>query len=404
MPRAACATKKHKETTFAPDVAGLLSKPLNTTTRRVFIAATRQNDGKTTTCLGLYGALRALGLQVGYIKPVAQRIIEVDGAQVDEDTQLINKIYDVGTPIEAMSPVAIDPCFTRRYLEAPHELRPKIIDRICRCFDRAAFQKDIIIIEGSGHAGVGSVFSCSNAHNARLLGSKCILVAGGGIGKPIDEIAMNKALLDAMNVECIGVILNKVIEDKKNFITEFAGRALKQLGLPLLGVLTHTPTLTHPNLSQIVSEIGGEWLHHPLSPAAALDHTGGERVEKIVIGAMSANNVLEHADPNALFIIPGDRDDVLFALIAGMGQYRMRVACGIILTNGYLPSGRIRAMLAQTDMNVVATSAESYDVARKINAMTVKIQPGDADKIPVVERLIRENINLPALLKKLQRD
>jgi hypothetical protein len=34
--------------------------------------------------------------------------------------------------------------------------------------------------------------------------------------------------------------------------------------------------------------------------------------------------------------------------------------------------------------------------------MTVKTQPEDSDKIPVIESLIRENINLPALLEKLK--
>ena len=172
---------------FAEEVPGFLAAPLNKSTRRLFVAATRMNDGKTTVSLGLFGALRSMGLNVGYIKPVAQRIVEMEGEQVDEDSRLLNLIYDVKLPVAAMSPVAIDPTFTRRYLDTPEELRPQVIDRICRAFDRAAFQRDIVIIEGSGHAGVGSVFDCSNASNARLLGAKVLLVASGGIGKPIDE-------------------------------------------------------------------------------------------------------------------------------------------------------------------------------------------------------------------------
>ena len=33
----------------------------------------------------------------------------------------------------------------------------ELIDKMCRAFDRAAYEKDYIIIEGTGHAGVGSV-------------------------------------------------------------------------------------------------------------------------------------------------------------------------------------------------------------------------------------------------------
>ena len=34
----------------------LLTKPTNAITRRIFVAATRMNDGKTTACLGLFAA------------------------------------------------------------------------------------------------------------------------------------------------------------------------------------------------------------------------------------------------------------------------------------------------------------------------------------------------------------
>ena len=68
---------------FAENVPGLLARPMNLDTRRIFVAATRMNDGKTTTCLGLTAALQAMGLQVGYIKPIAQRVVMAGEDQVD---------------------------------------------------------------------------------------------------------------------------------------------------------------------------------------------------------------------------------------------------------------------------------------------------------------------------------
>ena len=73
------------QASFAHDIPGLLTRPINTTTRRIFVAATRQNDDKTTTSLGLFGALLSLGHNVSYIKPVAQRIVEVEnGVEVEK--------------------------------------------------------------------------------------------------------------------------------------------------------------------------------------------------------------------------------------------------------------------------------------------------------------------------------
>lgn len=379
---------------FAEEVPGLLEAPLNKSTRRLFVAATRMNDGKTTVSLGLFGALRSMGLNVGYIKPVAQRIIEMEGEQVDEDSRLLNAIYDVKLPVAAMSPVAIDPTFTRRYLDSPDELRPQVVDRICRAFDRAAFQRDIVIIEGSGHAGVGSVFDCSNASNASLLGAKVLLVAAGGIGKPIDELAMNKGLFERMGVECVGAVLNKVLPDKVEFIREYGERGLARLGLPLLGVLPLRPKLAQSNLSQIVEEIDGHWMHRP-EPLLS------ERITRVIIGAMSDRSIVDYLSPGTLVIVPGDREDLLFAIIAASGISGHPVVSGIILTNNLRPHPRILEMLRHTAIPVVGTDAESFAVTTKINNMTVKTQPGDRDKIPVIENLVRENVDLPGLLASL---
>ncbi len=62
-------------------------------------------------------------------------------------------------------------------------------------------EKDFVIIEGTGHAGVGSVFDLSNAAVAKVLKSKVIIVSRAGIGRPIDEIAMNLALFEKYGVE-----------------------------------------------------------------------------------------------------------------------------------------------------------------------------------------------------------
>ncbi len=77
-----------------------------------------------------------------------------------------------------------------------------------------AWEKDFVLCEGSGHAGVGSVFDLSNAQVAKILGAKVIIVTQGGIGKPIDEVSLNQALFEKEGVEIIGVILNKVLGDK----------------------------------------------------------------------------------------------------------------------------------------------------------------------------------------------
>jgi len=377
---------------FADNIPGLLNSPMNKDTSRIFVAATRMNDGKTTACLGLTAALQTMGLNVGYIKPIAQRIVQSGEDQVDEDTLLIDGLFSLDIPIAAMSPVAIGPEFTKNYLENPNEIGPQLKDRICRAFDRAAYGKDIIVVEGSGHAGVGSVFGASNADNAKVLGSKALIVAAGGIGKPIDEIALNKALFDQSGVEVVGVILNKVLPDKIDFIRDFASRGLKKLGVPLIGVVPLQETLVYPNLDQVAEETKARWIHQP---------AGLRRVRRVVIGAMSARRAAEYFRVNGtLVIVPGDREDLLEAFIEGGGAKSLS---GIILSNGLLPNDILMKKLTDAGIPVAAVESESFAVTARINNMTVKTMRQDSDKIPIIEKMIRESVDIPALLKAIKK-
>jgi BioD-like phosphotransacetylase family protein len=348
------------------------------------------NDGKTTTCLGLTAALQSMGLHVGYIKPIAQRIVQSGEDQVDEDTLLIEGLFNLDIPIAAMSPVAIGPEFTKNYLENPEVIGPQLKDRICRAFDRAAYGKDIVVVEGSGHAGVGSVFGASNADNARVLRSKALIVAAGGIGKPIDEVALNKALFDKAGVEVVGVILNKVLPDKVEFIRDFAGRGLRKLGVPLLGVVPLQETLVYPNLDQVADETRARWIHQP---------AGLRRVRRVVIGAMSARRAAEYLKVNGtLVIVPGDREDLLEAFIDNDGAKSL---AGVLLSNGLLPGEAILKRLTEAGIPIAAVEAESFAVTARINNMTVKTMRQDADKIPIIEKMIRESVDIQGLLKAL---
>ncbi len=370
----------------------LLQSPRNTTTKRIFIAATRMNDGKTTVSLALFSALRALSREVGFIKPVGQRFVEVEGKNIDEDTVLLDTIFDVKVPMEAMSPISIHSTFTREYLDEPGDSHAELIDKMCRAFDRAAYEKDYIIIEGTGHAGVGSVFDLSNADVAKRLNAKVIIVARGGIGRPIDEIALNKALFEQAGVEVIGAIINKVESDKIDMVSKYTSKALIRKGIPLLGCIPLEETLTSPNLKQIVEELSARWLNHcPIG--------GSERINKVIIGAMAAKGLVDYLQPGVLIITPGDREDIILSAIAAEGIAGEPVVSGIILTRDLLPHPKLMEMIAKTRIPVVISSEESYNVASKINNMMIKTQPSDTDKIPIIQNLITKNINIDGIRK-----
>src|SRR5713101_1852410 len=256
----------------------------NTTTPRVFIAATRQNDGKTTTSLGLLAAIQRYYPRVGYIKPVGQRFVEIEEQKIDEDTVLMDRVYRLNCPLVDMSPIAVEPDFTRKYLQSSNN--EALVKKIQKAFDRVAWEKDFVLCEGSGHAGVGSVFDLSNAQVAKILEAKVIIVTQGGIGRPIDEVSLNQALFEKEGVEIIGVIINKVLGKKIDYVTEFARRGLKRKGLELIGVVPHEQILTNPTLDLIREALEAELLSEPENMRNLVD--------AVVVGAMGAQNAMSY--------------------------------------------------------------------------------------------------------------
>lgn len=366
---------------------------MNSITPRVFVAATQQNDGKTTTALGLFGALRKSRGRIGFIKPVGQRFVEVDGLRIDEDSVLIDQTYGVHTPLEAMSPIAVEPDFTRRYIE--HQNNEFLINRIQNSFDRAAWEKDFVIVEGTGHAGVGSVFDLSNARVAKLLNSKVVLVTKGGIGKPIDEVALNKALFDKEGVEMVGVILNKILPDKFEYVRDFARRGLERLGIDLLGAIPEEPILANPTLGQIAKTTKGTFINGKTKSR--------RRVQKIIIGAMNSSHAMEHFKPGTLIITPGDREDVILAALSSSTLSEMdgQSIAGLVLSGDMRPSGPVMELLKNSDVPTIASPQDSYTVASSIHSMTVKTLPGDVEKIDKIQNLIERYVEVDRLLAKL---
>ncbi len=363
----------------------------NIITPRVFIAATRQNDGKTTTSLGLLAALKKLFPRIGYIKPVGQRFVEVAEQKIDEDTVLMDSVYKLNCPLVDMSPIAIEPDFTRKYLESANY--DALVKRIHDAFDRVAWEKDFVLCEGSGHAGVGAVFDLSNARVAKILNAKVVIVSRGGIGKPVDEVALNQALFEKEGVEIIGVIINKVLPDKLEYVADFTRRGLARKGLELLGVLPHLPILSNPTIASIQDELRAEFL-------CGAEHRHN-LVDDVIVGAMAAHNAAQFFKRGTLLITPGDREDILLAAAAAARANPNQCLTGIVLTGGLRPGASVADTLRAMPCPVLLARDDSYDVASKVHDQTVKTRPDDTEKIALIRDLVAKHVDVPRILDSL---
>jgi len=357
--------------------------------RRLFVAATRQNDGKTSCSLGFVKGFEGLASSIGFIKPVGQRYITAEDQQVDEDAWLIKQACHMDTPLKLMNPIVIPQYFTRQYLEDPENMHPKLVESIQCAYDELSAGKDLMVIEGTGHAGVGSVFDLSNARVAKQLDAKVVIVTLGGIGQPVDEVAMNLSLFEKENVKVIGVIANKVLPQKLEQTKYYLSRALDRLGLPLLGVIPNTPRLAWPTVGQIVDSLRAQVLN------------GQDRlanpIANIIIGAMTPHNALTYVQDKTMLIVPGDRDDIVLAALTMDLLRRDIKLAGIILTGGLQPQPQTMDMVCRTDIPVLAIESRTYETTTLIHDISVKIRVTDEEKIKLAVANLREHVELDEL-------
>ena len=362
--------------------------------KKIFIAATMQNDGKTTISLGIIAALKKCFRRVGFIKPIGQRYLIEQGYKVDEDSVLIEEVFGFGANIKDMSPIAIEKGFTERYIENGAD--DDYVKRIKDSFDKVAMESDLVIIEGTGHAGVGSVFDLSNATVARLLDANVILVSAGGVGRPIDEIILNKALFDKEGVAISGVIVNKVLPEKYDKVSHLVRMGLEKKGLNVLGVLPYQKTLDIPTMREIMGEVKVDLLYE--------GRTMDVIVEKILIGAMNVKDALKFIENNSLMIIPGGREDMIKA-VAAVHAGRLKKNCritGVILSGGLAPGKGILNVLERSGITTFITKEDTYSIAAKVHSIIVKLKPQDTDKIKLIIEMVETHVDMNKVLAGLK--
>ena len=366
--------------------------------RHLYLAATGQNRGKTTASLGLLDIFLGEGLRTGFMKPVGQRtVVDESGVPADEDAVLVKAVYDLREPMTAMSPVHIPRGFTKAYIagEVVEDLGARIVDA------HATFtaDKDVLLIEGTGHAGVGAVIGLSNAVVARLLGAPAVIVSEGGVGRPIDEIVLNASHFAAHGVAVAGAIVNKVNVDAQPGIARILERGLARHGIPLLGVIPYRPILSNPSLAMILEGTRADLLN----AGPDLDLVIGG----ISVAAMEPHHVLQHVVGRRIVIVAGDREDVIVALSRAHRAVMRRPAVirgaaepatvGFVLS-GYRPRPAVIDEIRRAELFACFLDEDTYMVASDVHDLLVKTHASDRGKIEMIKSIVAASLDAERML------
>jgi dethiobiotin synthetase len=205
--------------------------------RGVFVTGTDTGVGKTLAACALIHALKAQGLAVLPMKPVAAGTVAHAGGWANDDTLALLRaagrddsfLADV-TPVLLREPMA-------PHLAARHEGRAIGLAPILASFERLASRSQFIVAEGVGGFMVPLGEGLDSVDLARALGLPVILVVGMRLG------CLNHALLTASAIRHAGLPfagwIANALDPAMAAADENAAALEERLGAPLIGKLPH---------------------------------------------------------------------------------------------------------------------------------------------------------------------
>jgi len=351
--------------------------------KNCFVASTGQHVGKTTACLGLLSGLKKRFNRVGFMKPVGQEQIETEcGYHVDKDVVLFKDHFELTTPYEIMSPVLFPQGFTRAFLDGKID-EEALRNKITTCYKTISLEHDFTLIEGTGHTGVGSIANLNNAQVAALLNVPMVIVAPGGLGSTFDELELNKALCEKYGVRVAGVILNRVLPDKREMIVHYMTKSLARWNIPLIGCIPYDPFLSNPSMKDFeqlfkTTLLSGEKYRLRHFKFTRLIATSVEIYQDLI-------------DKSQLIITPANREDIILATLSK--HLEDDLDAGMILTGDIPPRSSIVEQIRRAEIPMLYAPVNSYTAMKMITSYTAKIRKEDLPKVKEAIDVVESHID-----------
>ncbi|MDQ1339653.1 MAG: phosphate acetyltransferase, partial [Campylobacterota bacterium] len=120
-------------------------------------------------------------------------------------------------------------------------------------------------------------------------------------------------------------------------------------------------------------------------------------VKQPKIAAMSVENFLSHTEDGDLIIAPGDRADIILAVIASNYSKEFPSIAGMLLTGGLLPCKNVKKLIDSLDsinFPIISTKSDTYKAAVDVEKVPAKIYPYSYRKIALTMGLFFDNVDI----------
>src|SRR6202046_188423 len=316
-------------------------------TRTLLVVPAAAGASLASTCLGLVRALDRRGVNVAFVKPVAQP--RPDGGP-DRSIALAASTTAVRPP---------DPLSTAHLEQQPGAGgRDAVLEKIVAAWQPVHDRSDVVVVEGLSPGPAKLYASGLNLALARALDADVLLAArwpaadaaggrrqGAHTAEPGPSQAADTAesLAERLAITAsgyssgehdrvTGCVVNGVPANDTSAATQL-GDALAQRKLRLLAAVPHRPELTWLRVRDLVRE---------LDPRVLSEGDLSRRIKEVAVFAQGIPGGLRMLTEGRLVIVPGDRHDVVMAAcLAELSGTRL---AALLLSVGTEPDPRVRGL------------------------------------------------------------
>lgn len=366
-----------------------LSREIGSMCRKLFIAATGQHCGKTTISLSLMHLARQRYGRVGYIKPLGPKCQEFRGVVADKDAVLMAQLFGLEDHIARMSPLVLGKTATRRFLDGELE-QEWAREKIRSAVKALEAEFDLLLIEGAGHGGVGSVIGLNNAEMARMLDAPVMMVAGGGIGSVVDSVRLNLALYAEQGVDVRMLLVNKLLADKRTASLAYLEKYFCGKGIQVSGAFDYSSVLADPTLRGVAKLLNGTLMGDVNEHQRIIHH--------IQLGAASSQKVIDHLEKSTLLVTTSSRDELLVTLssLYNIPAYHELIA-GIVIP-GHAPVSPItQRIIDDSGIPHIRVEQPTAEAFMALSSHISKISAEDREKIALITSQAEQVIDFDAI-------
>lgn len=347
----------------------------------IYIASPEGDTGKSTIALGILQRLAATVPKVGVFRPITR---------LGEQRDYILELLLAGTT----AGLSYDECVGVSYQQVHEDPDAAITDIVDR-FHQVAEQCDAVLIVGSDYTDIATPSELSmNARIAVNLGAPVVLAVKAADRTP-DEVAhvveVCLAELAHQHAHAAAVVANRCDPAKLTAVAD----ALKPLGPPAY-VLPEEPLLVAPSVAELQAAVDGTVVAG--DPALLSREAMG-----VLVAGMTAEHVLERLTEGVAVITPGDRSDVVLAVVSAHAAEGFPSLSGIILNGGLELHPAIASLVSGLGLRlpIVATEYGTFETASRVAGARGRVTAKSQRKVDTALALMDRYVDVNDLLAQL---